>query len=415
MPGLESWRHACSRCGRVWALSVRRWQCVCGGLLDLVGPLADPLGGSAAGSPLIRYGAALPPGAGSADLGLTVTRTAELRPGVFVKADYEQPTGSFKDRGASVMLGVAALLGVESTVVDSSGNAGKAAAAHAARAGIACTVYVPASTPADKVEAMVAYGAEVVEVPGGRQAAADAAQLDVASTGRFHASHVHQPLFHHGVKTLAFELFEQVEGLSGGTVIVPAGNGTLVLGLWLGFGELVAVGRMPRRPAIVAVQAAACAPLAGRGGSVAGGRAGGGDAAGGAGGGDAAGGAGGGDAAGGAAGGDAAGGAAGGDAAGGAVSGTVAAGIAIPAPPRAVQIRAAVLASGGRILVVGEEEIHAARSELAEMGFEVEPTGAVAWAGLGAWMGDEAGRGGSAGRRGDAEQPGPVVVVLTGR
>lgn len=341
-------------------------------------------GGTGAGgsSPLTRYGAALPPGSGSVDLGLTVTRAVEVAAGVWVKVDYEQPTGSFKDRGASVMIGVAHRLGVDAIVVDSSGNAGKAAAAHAARAGMSCAVYLPAGTAAAKVEAMADYGAEAVEVPGGRQAAADAAQRDLASSGRWYASHVHQPLFHHGVKTLAFELFEQVKGLSAGTVFVPTGNGTLVLGLWLGFGELMALGRMPRRPAIVAVQAEACAPLAGltpdatgsAGGSV-----------------------------------------------GGGVGGTVAAGIAIPAPARAGQIRGAVLASGGRVMVVGEEAIRAARSELAEGGFEVEPTGAVAWAGLQAWRrggcGRDVGRGGGGGGAGGAGVgPGhPAVAVLTGR
>ena len=363
--GLERWREVCSACGRVWPLADRRWACACGGLLDLVGPLADPLGpagrpgparspGGPSGSPLARYGAALPPGAGAADLGLAVTRVGELRPGVFVKADYEQPTGSFKDRGSAVMIGVAAGLGVDSVVVDSSGNAGRAAAAHAARAGIGCTVYLPAGTAASKVAAIASYGATVVEVPGGRQAATDAAQDDVARTGRWYASHVHQPLFHHGVKTLAYELFEQVPGVAAGAVVVPAGNGTLVLGLWLGFGELVALGRIPHRPAIVAVQAEACAPLAGRAPVGAPGR-----------------------------------------------PATAAAGIAIPAPPRAAQVRAAVVASGGRVVVVGEEAIARARSELAERGFEVEPTGAVAWAAV---AGADAG-----------ERPGgPVVAVLTG-
>ena len=350
--GLAAWREVCTRCGRVWALSDRRWLCACGGLLDLAGPLADPLRGGSAGSPLARYAAALPPGAGDADLGLAVTPVVEVRPGMLVKADYEQPTGSFKDRGAAVMIGVAARLGVRYLVVDSSGNAGKAAAAHAARAGLACTVHLPAGTARAKVAAIAGYGAVVVEAPGGRQAAAEAAQRDVAAGGRWYASHVHQPLFHHGVKTLAFELFEQVDGLARGTVYVPAGNGTLVLGLWLGFGELVALGRMPLRPRLVAVQAEACAPLAGlpeAGRSV-----------------------------------------------------TVATGIAIPAPPRASQIRAAVLASGGRVEAVGEEAIAEARADLAARGFEVEPTGAVAWA---------ASRQSGEPRTG----AGPVVAVLTGR
>ena len=313
---LGAWREVCSRCGRSWSLVDRRWLCTCGGLLDLVGPLVDPWQAGAArtgtgrlapsGSPLLRYRATLPPGAAAVDLGMTITRVAELRLGMFVKADYQQPTGSFKDRGAAVTIGVAAGLGVDAVVVDSSGNAGKSAAA----------------------------------------------QEEVRRTGRWYASHVHQPLFHHGVKTLAFELFEQVPGLDSGSVVVPAGNGTLVLGLWIGFGELAALGRLRRRPVLVAVQAERCAPLAGLvPGSDAG------------------------------------------------AAPTAAAGIAIPAPPRAAQVRGAVLASGGRVVTVGEEAIASARDELAGLGFEVEPTGAVAWAGS-----NELG-----------PREGPVVAVLTGR
>lgn len=370
-----TWREICSSCGRSWAPADLRWLCTCGGLLDLVGPLADPFGPGAdpvgapeAASPLVRYAAALPPGAGRVDLGLSVTPVAEVRPGVYVKADYEHPTGSFKDRGASVMLGGAADLGVHSVVVDSSGNAGKSAAAHAAAAGIDCTVYLPAGTAANKVAGISHYGATVVEVPGDRAAAATAAQEAVRASGRWYASHVHQPLFHHGVKTLAYELFEQIPDLSSATVIVPAGNGTLVLGLWLGFGELVALGRLGHRPALTAVQADRCAPLAGLAPAAAG-----------------------------------PGGGAGSDPGGGAPS--AAAGIAIADPRRAPQVRGAVMASGGRVLAVSEDEIAAARSDLAGLGFHVEPTGAVAWAGLARMV-----------EGGGAVGPlGPLIAVLTGR
>ena len=361
--GLARWREVCSACGRSWALPDLVWRCSCGGLLDLIGPLADPFGaaGGADGStsPLLRYRDALPAGPAAVDLGMAVTPVAELRPGWWVKADYGHPTGSFKDRGAAVMVGLAAALGVERLVVDSSGNAGKAAAAHAARAGLEATVYVPAGTAPAKVAAMAGYGARVVEVPGDRAAAADAALEAVGgdSSGPppWYASHVWQPAFHHGVKTLAFELYEQIPGIASATVVVPAGNGTLVLGLWLGFGELVALGRLPRRPALVAVQADRCAPLAGA------------------------------------------------PPAAGAAA-TAAAGIAIADPPRHRQIRGAVMATGGSVAVVAEDAILAAQSELNGLGHPVEPTGAVAWAALPALAARrEPGRGG------------PLVAVLTGR
>lgn len=355
MGGLQLWREPCSVCGRVWSLSDRKWLCSCGGLLDLVGPLADPF--ASGDSPLVRYGAALPPGAATVDLGMSVTPVAEVEPGLWVKAEQAHPTGSFKDRGAAVMIGVARELGVDSVVVDSSGNAGRSVAAHAARAAMVCTVYVPTGTSTEKMTAIGRSGATVVAVPGDRAAAAVAAQQDVISSGRWYASHVHQPLFHHGVKTLAFELFEQVPDLATGAVVVPVGNGTLVLGLWLGFGELVALGHLRRRPALVAVQAERCAPLIGWA-AVGPGEAGG---------------------------------------------PTCATGIAIPSPPRAAQIRAAVLASGGTVVTVGEAAILAAQSELSALGLEVEPTGAVAWAAV------------RSPPRGAMVASGtPVVAVLTG-
>lgn len=322
---------------------------MCGGLLDLVGPLVDPVG-SGAESPLVRYRDALPPFAPGVDLGMALTPLTQVSPGRWVKADYEHPTGSFKDRGSSVMVGAVALAGRPRLVVDSSGNAGRAAAAHARALDLACTVFLPDSTPAPKIDAMAAFGAEIVVVAGPRAAAASAAQSEVAASGAWYASHAHQPAFHHGVKTLAYEMYEQFPGdLSAASVVVPAGNGTMVLGLWIGFGELVALGRLDRRPRLVAVQSSVCAPLAGLA-PVA-----------------------------------------------GAV--TAATGIAIAEPPRLTQVHGAVVASRGRVVTVTEDAILAARTELAELGHGVEPTGAVAWAAV---------------VSGAVDDPGPVIAVLTG-
>lgn len=264
------------------------------------------------------------------ELGAGVTPVARLGAETWVKLDYEQPTGSFKDRGAATMVGLAVAARARSVVSDSSGNAGRSVAAHAAAAGLACSIYVPAGTDRAKVEAMAFYGAGVVEVAGGRSAAASAAQSAVGAGGDWYASHVHQPAFHHGVRTLAFELAAQLPDVSRAAVVVPAGNGTLVIGLWLGFSELVASGRLARVPALVGVQAAACAPLAGLGAS----------------------------------------------------GPTAATGIAIPSPPRGPQVGAALAASGGRVVTVSEQELADARDELAAAGFDVEPTGAAGWAGL---------------------------------
>jgi threonine synthase len=307
---------------------------------------------------LWRYRASLPPdeliGAWprvSLGEGLTPLVPAPQDGGLWLKLDYLTPTGSFKDRGAVLLASVAATLGAPSVVVDSSGNAGSAMAAYAARAGLPADIFVPATTSSQKVAAMRAHGAVVHEVPGDRAAAAAAAAAWVQASGAFYASHVYQPLFVHGVKTLAFELYEQLGGRAPGRVIVPAGNGTLVLGLKTGFDELAAAARIDRVPMLVAVQAERCAPLAGR--RVAG--------------------------------------------------ATVAAGIAIASPPRQAEVRGAIDATGGVVLTASEEEIRRAQRDLGRLGLLVEPTAAVAWA---AWCGGQP-------RPNDSDAP--SVVVLTGR
>jgi threonine synthase len=338
-----AWLLVCRRCGRLWPLSEPGWRCRCGGLWDLQGPRADPLATAPVWS-LWRYQSVLPAPSfiwKKVSLGEGLTPLVPVRPGLWGKLEYVSATGSFKDRGAAVMMSVAAGLGVERVVADSSGNAGRAVAAYAARAGIPAEVYVPESTAAPRVAAMEAFGARVVVVAGDRAAAAALAGAAVEGTGAWYASHVYRPEFVHGVKTLAFELYEQLDGLPG-TVVVPAGNGTLVLGLWLGFRQLGA--GMPR---LVAVQAERCAPLAGLAPS----------------------------------------------------GGTAAAGIAIAAPPRRTEVRAALLASGGGVVTVAEEALDLARADLARLGLAVEPTAAAAWAAVPAL---------------DSALE-PVVVVLTGR
>jgi threonine synthase len=267
-----------------------------------------------------------------------------------VKREDLLPTGSFKARGAAVMVALARDLHVESMVVDSSGNAGVAAAAYAQAASIHTEVYVPVGTDPAKVEAVRRFGAEVRVVGHDRQATAEAARRRVESSGAWYASHAHQPAFHHGVKTLAYELAGG-PGAPPSTVVVAAGNGTLVIGLWIGFRELLRLGRLSAAPRIVAVQSANCAPLAGlhpRGPTVAG-------------------------------------------------------GIAIARPARFGQIRAALSASRGGVVTVSEDQIGRAVIELSERGMEASPTGSVAWAG---WT-----QAADHGPRAD----GPVVVVLSGR
>ena len=337
----------CRACDNHYALQDLAWRCAdCHGVLELSGftptfpALADLARRPAT---LWRYAEALPlaePAAITLGEGMTPLVTAPGRPDVRLKVDYLMPTGSFKDRGAVLLAALAGSLKVDRMVADSSGNAGTAVAAYAARAGIPCEVYVPKSTSAGKVAQLRAYGAAVHQIPGSREDTADAAAEAADVAGTLYASHVYNPFFFHGTKTYVFELWEQLGGRLPHTLVLPVGNGTLVLGAYLGSRELLAAGLIDRLPRIVAVQAAPCAPLASafrddlR------------------------------------------------EPAAIATEPTVAEGIAIARPARGAQILAAVRETGGVITTVTDEQVRAAHAGLARAGLYVEPTGAACWAAI---------------------------------
>jgi threonine synthase len=356
----------CSQCAKDYEVESLAWRCACGGLLD-VAPFTDGFdprtlpgaGADAWGSAsLWRYGSVLPvpmDPAVSLGEGLTPLVSAPGRPGARLKLDFLMPTLSFKDRGAVVLATLARRLGVERCIVDSSGNAGTSAAAYMARAGVPCEVFVPASTSPGKLAQMRAHGATVRLVPGSRADTADAALAEADAPGVFYASHVYHPYFLHGVKTYAYELWEQYGGRLPETVVVPVGNGTLVLGCCLAFEELRAAGLIDAPPAVVAVQSDACAPLAAAM-------------------------------------------EAGQDAPAPIVpEPTCAEGIAISAPPRGAQILRAIRATGGGVVRVSDAQTEAARAELAGAGLFVEPTSAVCWAAVRAADTDAAAAQGPAG------------------
>ncbi len=179
---------------------------------------------------------------------------------VLLKCEFMMPSGSFKDRGASVMLSLLREQGVRAVLEDSSGNGGAAVAAYAAAGGMAATILTPASTSPAKTVQMRAYGATVELVPGTRQDTADAA---VARAGEiFYASHNWHPFFLQGTKTLAYELWEDLGFAAPDNVIVPCGAGSNVLGCHIGFGELHRAGAIGAPPRIFAAQPANCAPVA---------------------------------------------------------------------------------------------------------------------------------------------------------
>ncbi len=341
--------YVCRSCHTTYAVSRNLWKCPCGGLLDLdkQTPLLQPFAWKSGPPTLWRFIDALP-FEKNAKSWQTVTlgegHTPLLpvsadKPNIYVKVDYLMPTLSFKDRGAAVLIAKALELGATSVIADSSGNAGTAISAYAARAGIACEVFCSNTVSPKKQAQMTAYNATVHTIAGTREDVARAAQRKAANLekGGFYASHVYNPYFYEGTKTYAYEIYEQL-GEAPDTVIVPVGNGTLLLGAYHGFSELLANRLIGKCPKIVAVQADKCAPLANafarREQSVT------------------------------------------------PTLGqtTIAEGIAIAAPARATQILEAVRNTGGTFITVSEAQIAKARLALAKQGFDVEPTSAATYA-----------------------------------
>jgi threonine synthase len=179
---------------------------------------------------------------------------------VHFKLEYLFPSGSYKDRGATVMISKAKEQGVERLVEDSSGNAGSAVAAYCARACIECEIFVPAYASQGKIIQIKLYGATLHTISGTREDTADAALK--AAEKKFYGSHVWNPYFLQGTKTFAFETIEQMEWDIPDTIIMPLGHGGLILGTFMGLEELFNAGLIDEFPRLIGVQSESCAPLA---------------------------------------------------------------------------------------------------------------------------------------------------------
>ncbi|MEM3545712.1 MAG: pyridoxal-phosphate dependent enzyme [Candidatus Bathyarchaeia archaeon] len=181
---------------------------------------------------------------------------------VYFKLENLNPTGSFKDRGSTVLISTIHREVKETggyISEDSSGNAGASIAAYAARAGLKAKIYVPESISGPKLNQIKFYGAEVVEVPGTRDKATEEAQR--SERGKIYVGHVLHPLFRDGIRTLAYELVEQFNWRTPGLIYLPVSAGTLLLGVISGFKHLVESGVIDEIPRIVACQTRQVSPL----------------------------------------------------------------------------------------------------------------------------------------------------------
>jgi threonine synthase len=335
----------CRLCGEDYSFREPRYRCECGGFLDV------PAGTfSAEATPEFSVGSiwrfkeayGLPTDAAPVTLGEGGTPIIQKTIdgfSVLFKLDFLNPSGSFKDRGASSLLTYMKWLGVRRAVEDSSGNAGAAVSAYAAAAGITCTIYVPSYTPDGKVVQSKMYGSEVVKVPGTRHDANSAAVA--ASRSSFYASHLWHPFFVSGLSSAAFEIWEDCSAGMPGSVLLPIGSGGLLEGLYRGFSALKETGHISCAPKLIGVQASRCAPIH--------------------------------------------------DAfrrhlddyADVEAERSVAEGISVARPPRARAVLQALRGSGGYTVAVDEDRIIAAAKTLARIGLYVEHTSAAAFA---AWF-----------------------------
>jgi threonine synthase len=356
----------CSNCKRPYPDEGAPYKCPkCGGLFDVAPWDFDSAQVDKAQSGIWRYRhtfAGLPATFPAVSLGEGRTpllwSTAFGRQVAF-KCEYLNPTGSFKDRGTTVITTFLKSRGVTEALEDSSGNAGASFAAYAARAGLKAGIYVPAAASGPKRQQIAAYGAELRPIPGSRADVTTALEAQVsqlAADGPAYASHAWLPFNIPGYATAAYEIFEQM-GAAPAAVICPAGQGGLWLGLARGFAALQRAGLVKSVPKLIGVQARACSPLwvlttAGPA------------------------------------------------ALGFVTEGpTLAEGVKVKNPLRAGAILEICDKGNGAFVPVDETDILQGRDELAQRGLYVEPTSALAWPALEQVL---------------DKFPDPVVVMLTG-
>jgi len=225
------WRLVCRYCGYEHPAEEYVHKCPrCGRPLQLVGELPSP------GKPILGEGG---------------TPLVEAE-GNYYKLEYLNPTGSFKDRGASLSVWLARELGYQCVVEDSSGNTGIAVAAYAARLGLQARIHAPEGAGPGKLRLIRMLGASLVLHPD-RESATRGAEKEAGEC--FYVAHVYSPVFTAGMETVAHELAPHADGSA---IIIPVSSGTLLLGLHYGFQKLGVRARL------VAAQSPRAPSLAGR-------------------------------------------------------------------------------------------------------------------------------------------------------
>jgi len=181
---------------------------------------------------------------------------------LYIKDEGQNPTNSFKARGLSAAVSMAKTLGIETIALPTAGNAGGAAAAYAARAGLRCAIAMPRDTPAAIILECRAFGAEVHLVDGLISDCGAFIASHAGARGWYEVSTLKEPYRIEGKKTMGYELWEEFGGALPDVIVYPTGGGVGLIGMWKAFDELEAMGLTgDKRPRMIAAQAEGCAPI----------------------------------------------------------------------------------------------------------------------------------------------------------
>ncbi|MBI3084530.1 MAG: threonine synthase [candidate division NC10 bacterium] len=268
----------CTRCGATHSPATLINLCTCGGILypryDLAGLRSKYDRNEVKDGPatLWRYRRVLPvrdeANVISLGEGFTPIFPARRRgpfqayTALFIKDEGPNPTASFKARGMSSAISMAKELGAREVALPSAGNAGSAAAAYAAAAGLTAYVFMPDDTPTLIVSECIAYGARVYLVKGLINVCGKLVAAGAKTRGWFDLSTLKEPYRVEGKKTMGYEVAEQLGWELPDWIFYPTGGGTGLVGMWKAFAEMEALGWIGRkRPRMVAIQAIGCQPI----------------------------------------------------------------------------------------------------------------------------------------------------------
>lgn len=334
----------CIECGKIYEEEEKKVFCDCGGLLQLeFNPVFKIENIRKNENSLLRYRDFIPikndKNIVTLKEGLTPLVETKIEGfKIYLKLDFIFPTGSFKDRGATVLISKMKELGIERIVEDSSGNAGSAIAAYSILAKIDCDIFVPENTSPNKIKQIEFYGANVHKISGSREDVFNKAKE--FSINYYYASHFVNPYFFQGTKTVIYEIFEDFNYSLPDTIILPVGSGSSIIGIYIGLLDLKRGGLINKFPKLVGVQSVNCSPI---------------------------------------------------------YEAfikkdlttqqfekkhTIAEGISNPNPLRGKEILKAIYKTSGEVIVVSDEEILLSQKELGKLGIFVEPTSAASFAGL---------------------------------